>query len=123
MKPTFIALLALCLCLGGCKDAEDKKIAAEKWDILRKAAAVSRAREKAGEDILLMKALAERGDSWAQHNLGIMYYDGEQVEKDFKEAVKWLRKAAEKDRPSHNSTLWLFMAEARKTWRRISRKR
>jgi len=38
---------------------------------------------------------AEQGDSDAQYNLGYMYYNGEGVVQDYKEAVKWYRKAAE----------------------------
>ena len=38
---------------------------------------------------------AEQGDVEAQHNLGLMYYNGEGVAEDNAEAVKWFRKAAE----------------------------
>ena len=38
---------------------------------------------------------AEQGHSDAQYNLGYMYYNGEGVVQDYKEAVKWYRKAAE----------------------------
>ena len=38
---------------------------------------------------------ATRNSATAQHNLGGMYRDGQGVEKDFKEAVKWYQKAAE----------------------------
>ena len=41
------------------------------------------------------KAKAEKGDAVAQCNLGVMYAEGEGVEKDYAEAVKWLRKAAD----------------------------
>ena len=41
------------------------------------------------------KAKAEAGDAEAQIDLGVMYEYGEGVEQDFKEAVKWYRKAAE----------------------------
>ena len=40
-------------------------------------------------------ALAEKGVAAAQHNLGVMYADGEGVPQNFREAVKWYRKAAE----------------------------
>ena len=40
-----------------------------------------------------MKAAA--GDAVAQYNLGSMYYDGHGVTKDYTEAVKWFRKAAD----------------------------
>ena len=41
------------------------------------------------------KAKAEAGDADAQYNLGWMYDEGEGVEQDFKEAVKWYQKAAD----------------------------
>jgi TPR repeat protein len=37
----------------------------------------------------------EQGHAAAQYNLGISYYNGEGVLQDYKEAVKWYRKAAE----------------------------
>jgi TPR repeat protein len=39
---------------------------------------------------------AKDGDATAQYNLGICYYNGDGVAVDKAEAVKWLRKAAEK---------------------------
>ena len=41
------------------------------------------------------KAKAEAGDAEAQTNLGAMYYNGQGVEQDFKEAIKWFQKAAD----------------------------
>ena len=41
------------------------------------------------------KVKAEAGDADAQNNLGVMYNEGKGVEQDFKEAVKWYRKAAD----------------------------
>ena len=38
---------------------------------------------------------AEAGDANAQRDLGICYYEGKGVEKDYKEAVKWFTKSAE----------------------------
>ena len=38
---------------------------------------------------------AEKEDAQAQRNLGMMYFNGNQVKKDRKEAAKWLRKSAE----------------------------
>ncbi len=40
-------------------------------------------------------AEAEAGNTTAKYNLGIMYLIGEGVEKDYKEAVRWYREAAE----------------------------
>ena len=38
---------------------------------------------------------AEQGDAKAQFILGVMYYSGEKVEKDYAKAIKWIQKAAE----------------------------
>jgi Sel1 repeat len=38
--------------------------------------------------------LAGKGDVTAQNNLGVMYYNGNGVSQDFKEAVNWYRSAA-----------------------------
>ena len=40
-------------------------------------------------------AKAKKGDAQAQCSLGMMYSNGNQVKKDFKEAAKWWRKSAE----------------------------
>ena len=40
---------------------------------------------------------AAQGDPWAQYNLGEMYYTGQGVEKNLREAVKWFRKAADQE--------------------------
>jgi TPR repeat protein len=42
-----------------------------------------------------LKALAEKGDVDAQYKLGMMCYNGDGVEQDFKEAFKWLKKAVD----------------------------
>jgi hypothetical protein len=47
----------------------------------------------------LMKPLAEKGDAKAQHNLGVMYENGQGVPQDYSEAVKWSRRAAEQGIP------------------------
>ena len=39
--------------------------------------------------------LAERGNARAQLNLGVMHHKGQGVTQDYKQAVKWYRKAAE----------------------------
>jgi len=41
------------------------------------------------------KPLAEQGNARAQHNLGLMYYNGQGVPKDHETAVKWFTLAAE----------------------------
>ena len=42
---------------------------------------------------------AERGYSGAQYHLGLMYARGEDVPKDYKEALKWFRLSAEQGDP------------------------
>ena len=42
-----------------------------------------------------LKTRAANGDAAAQHDLGLCYYNGEGVTKDYAEAVRWWRKAAE----------------------------
>lgn len=44
-------------------------------------------------DDLIQKA--ENGDAGAQFNLGAMYKNGEGVEQNYQEALKWYKKAAE----------------------------
>jgi hypothetical protein len=76
MKPTFIVLLALCLCLP--------VMGAEKEKPLPK-------------DFKSLKVLAYKGDAQAQSALGAVYAVGQGVKQDFKEAMKWWRKAAEQE--------------------------
>ena len=40
--------------------------------------------------------LAKQGNAPAQHNLGVMYDNGQGVPQDYKEAVRWYLKSAEK---------------------------
>lgn len=56
----------------------------------------------------LMRPLAEKGDTIAQHNLGVSYFQGEGVAKDLKEAEKWFRLAAEKGHSPAQSSLGLM---------------
>ena len=51
-----------------------------------------------------LKPLAERGHVGSQHRLGVMYGNGEGVDKDYEQAIKWFRKAAEQgyDRAQRN---------------------
>ena len=46
-------------------------------------------------DIAAERLAAEQGDARAQFNLGICYLNSINVTKDYAEAVKWLRKAAD----------------------------
>ena len=45
-----------------------------------------------------MKALADKGDAYAQNNLGFMYDNGRGVPENDAEAVKWFKKAAAQGR-------------------------
>ena len=54
---------------------------------------------------LAVEAKAKQGDAAAQYNLGVCYYNGIGVEKDYVEAVKWYRKAADQGRARAQSTL------------------
>ena len=47
------------------------------------------------KNLEITRIAAERGVSPAQYDLALCYYNGEGVEKDFLQAVKWWRKAAE----------------------------
>ena len=47
------------------------------------------------EGIDLVKELAEKGDATAQASVGVMYANGQGMQKD----VKWYGKAAEQDHP------------------------
>jgi len=47
------------------------------------------------ENFISCKAYAEQGDASAQFLLGGMYDNGQGVTQDYKQAVKWCRKAAE----------------------------
>ena len=62
MKITLFALFAGLLLLGGCEQESEFQIT---------------------------KKLAEGGDKIAQSNLGVMYYNGEGVPQDYKEALAW----------------------------------
>jgi TPR repeat protein len=54
----------------------------------------------AERDILYeTKILAEWGKTTSQYELGLMYYNGQGVEQNYKEAFKWFRLAAQKGLP------------------------
>ena len=46
-------------------------------------------------DFRQTRQLAQQGDAEAQFNLGLMYYNGQDVHQDYAEAVKWYRQAAD----------------------------
>lgn len=64
-------------------------------------------------DINALKKSAEQGDAKAQYNLGVCYYNGNGVEKDYQEAVKWYRKAAEQGIAEAQCNLGLCYDEGR----------
>ena len=74
MKSAFSVLL-LCFLLASC--GEEKTVKFESKE----------AKE--------MRVRAEAGDTEAQVNLGLMYYNGEGVPEDKSRALEWTRKAAE----------------------------
>ena len=59
---------------------------------------------------LYLKA-AKQGDELSQHNLGVMYANGQGVEKDNIEAVKWYRKAAEQEFADSQHNLGIMYAD------------
>jgi TPR repeat protein len=58
-----------------------------------------------------LRPRAEQGDAEAQFNLGSLYYQGLGVSQDYKEAVKWLLKAAEQGHIFSQATLGTVYAE------------
>ncbi|NLK41150.1 MAG: sel1 repeat family protein, partial [Planctomycetes bacterium] len=56
---------------------------------------------------------AEQGHAAAQYNLGVMYANGQGVPQDYKEAVKWFRKAAEQGDADAQFNLGLMYANGR----------
>ncbi len=59
----------------------------------------------------LMTPLAENGAAWAQVNLGLIYAQGQGVEKDIAEAMKWFRMAAEQGEPTAQHCLGMIFEE------------
>ncbi len=57
--------------------------------------ALEKSYEETWETFTQCKRAAERGNAAAQNDLGNKYYNGEGVERDYKEAVKWYRRSAE----------------------------
>ena len=55
--------------------------------------------------LVYWRPLAEQGDEKAQSRLGLMYYEGQGVVQDGKEAVKWYRLAAEQGNAKAQSNL------------------
>ena len=57
--------------------------------------------------------MAEQGDAMAQCMLGLCYAEGNGVEKDYQEALKWYRKAAEQGDAMAQCNLGLCYDEGR----------
>ena len=56
---------------------------------------VDSAPQDSRESAKFNRAAAERGEVIAQYNLGLQYYHGNGVPKNYVEAIKWFRKASE----------------------------
>ena len=56
---------------------------------------------------------AQQGDSWAQFNLGLMYFKGQGVAQDYKEAVRFFQLAALQDNAEAQSNLGVMYNEGR----------
>jgi len=52
-----------------------------------------------------MKALADQGHAAAQNDLGFMYYQGQAVAQDHREAAKWYYRAAKQGYPAAQNNL------------------
>lgn len=61
----------------------------------------------------LFRPLAEQGNVYAQHSLGMMYADGHGVSQDDTESVKWYRKAAIKGHAPAQNNLGLMYSQGR----------
>ncbi len=71
---------------------------------------------KRGDYVTALKELelsAEQGDARAQYNLGSMYYNGEGITRNYKEAFKWFRKASEQGNASAQYKLGVMYYEGK----------
>ena len=64
-------------------------------------------------DFAATKKDAESGDAKAQHNLGVMYENGQGVPQDYAEALKWFRLAADQGdaKAQHNLGVMYYYGE------------
>ena len=76
-------LFATSLLLGACSDWEKPPVASQ-----------ANAEQTPEQKKAALWTLAETGDAGAQYILGLMYYDGDGVLKDFIKAANWFQKAA-----------------------------
>ena len=98
MKQILLMIAAVALVGCGKKPAEESVFEQGRPDVTKpsKPPAKTEAQiEPEAKAFAEAKAKAEAGDAEAQYNLGLMYANGQGVEQDDKEAVKWWRKAAE----------------------------
>jgi TPR repeat protein len=58
----------------------------------------------------LTRKQAEKGNSTAQYNLGLIYHDGRGVGENFREAAKWFKAAAENGLADAQYNLGLMLA-------------
>ncbi len=95
---TLVAVLILALnpCLALADSFEDGKTAYDKGNYTLALEHFSKA--------------AEQGNAWAQHNLGVMYDNGQGVSQDYAQAAKWYRKAAEQGDVDAQASLGLMYA-------------
>ena len=63
------------------------------------------------QSIEQLSQAATQGDTTAQFNLGLKYYNGEGVSEDFREAVKWFRMAAKQGHATAQSYLGIMYAK------------
>ena len=67
-----------------------------------------------GEDrAAALRGAAEKGDAQAQLNLGLMYYKGDGVAKDDKEAAAWFRRAADQGHAGAQNNLGVMYREGK----------
>lgn len=97
-----VALLAAMACAGLARaDATDEFIQqplgphAPDANADLQAAQAAEARQDYATELALLRPLAEQGNAVAQGALGVMYYKGQGVPRDYEEALRWFLKAAE----------------------------
>ena len=62
-------------------------------------------------DLAETRKLAEQGDAWYQTLLGTMYHQGEQVPRDYGQALRWYRLAAQQGSSQAQANLGVMYAE------------
>jgi TPR repeat protein len=65
----------------------------------------------ASVDLMKTRELAESGDPWYQTELALMYHNGQGLEKDYTEAARWYRLAAEQGFSKAQANLGVLYAE------------